>query len=45
MVDGLGDSFAAMKTLIASSDASAKGDEVTLEPFRLPISEVKVMMN
>jgi hypothetical protein len=37
----LGDSFAAMKTLIALPDASAKGNEVTREPFRLLISEVK----
>jgi hypothetical protein len=30
-----------MKPLIALPDASAKGNEVTLEPFRLLISEVK----
>src|SRR5208282_4251114 len=36
-----GFSRSAMKTLIASSTASAKGNEVTLEPFGLLIAEVR----
>jgi hypothetical protein len=31
---------APLKTLIASPEASVKGNEVTLEPFRLLIAEV-----
>jgi hypothetical protein len=31
---------ASLKTLIASPEASAKGNEVTLEPFGMQIAEV-----